>query len=48
MDRRAGSMTLIPGKFTSFCSFIIVIIIIIIIIIIIVIIIIINSSQIEN
>ena len=31
MDRRAGSMILIPGKFTSFCSFIIIIIIIIII-----------------
>ena len=43
MDRRAGSMILIPGKFTSFCSFIIIIIIIIIFIIIII-----NSSQIEN
>ena len=32
MDRRAGSMILIPGKFTSFCFIFIVIIIIIIII----------------
>ena len=30
MDRRAGSMILIPGKFTSFCFIIIIIIIIII------------------
>ena len=29
MDRRAGSMILIPGKFTSFCFIFIIIIIII-------------------